>query len=114
VPSAKNAAPDAPCSTCPHVTHKTQIEPFPSVFPGSAWVKVSYPGPTGWWHYISGTICSNGNVTAKVLGVPGEYGMAPPIWLEGFGTYLRCSSGDASGYWLMFQDAETGEVLDPA
>ena len=100
------------CDTCPHVIRQDKINPFPLAFPGSEWVKISYPGPTGWWHYISGKILSGNTVIIKVLGVPGEYGMAPPIWLEGFGTYMRSASPDASGYWLMFQDAETGEVLD--
>ncbi len=100
------------CDACPHVIRQDKINPFPSAFPSSEWVKISYPGPTGWWHYISGKIRSGDTVIVKVLGVPGEYGMAPPIWLEGFGTYLRSASSDASGYWLMFQDAETGEVLD--
>lgn len=102
------------CDSCPHVIRQDKINPFPTVFPNSEWVKISYPGPTGWWHYISGTIYKDSTVVAKVLGVPGEYGMAPPIWLEGFGTYMRCVTEDARGYWLMFQDAETGEVLDPA
>jgi hypothetical protein len=100
------------CDTCPHVIRQDKINPFPSAYPNSEWVKISYPGPTGWWHYISGKIRSGDTVIVKVLGVPGEYGMAPPIWLEGFGTYMRSASLDAAGYWLMFQDAETGEVLD--
>lgn len=118
VPDASPAppvfAPDEPrvCDTCPHVIRQDRINPFPFAFPNSEWVKISYPGPTGWWHYISGKIRSGDTVIVKVLGVPGEYGMAPPIWLEGFGTYMRCATPDASGYWLMFQDAETGEVLD--
>lgn len=122
VPKDMGTAPIAPpfrmpdnepeaCDACPHAIKQRRINPFPSVFPGSEWVKISYPGPTGWWHYISGTIY-RGNKTARVLGVPGEYSMAPPIWLEGFGTYLRSAEPDARGYWLMFQDAETGEVLD--
>jgi hypothetical protein len=103
---------EAGCDACPHALRETKVNPFPAVFPNSEWVKISYPGPAGWWHYISGKIYKGGIVAAKALGVPGEYGMAPPIWLEGFGTYLRCVTGDARGYWLMFQDAETGEVLD--
>lgn len=102
------------CNGCPHVIRQDKINPFPSVFPQSEWVKISYPGPAGWWHYISGKILRGDKVIAKVLGVPGEYGMAPPIWLEGFGTYMRCTLPDAHGYWLMFQDAQTGEVLDMA
>jgi hypothetical protein len=103
---------EAGCDACPHALREVKANPFPAVFPNSEWVKISYPGPAGWWHYISGKIYKGGAVAAKALGVPGEYGMTPPIWLEGFGTYLRCVSGDALGYWLMFQDAETGEVLD--
>lgn len=105
------AEPDT-CGTCPHVIRQDKINPFPDAFPHSEWVRISYPGPAGWWHYISGKIYRGDTLIAKVLGVPGEYGMAPPIWLEGFGTYMRCSSSDAHGYWLMFQDAQTGEVLD--
>lgn len=99
------------CDECPQ-PHQSEIVPFPSIFPNSEWIKISYPGPAGWWHYISGSIYKGGALAAKALGVPGEYGMAPPVWLEGFGTYLRCFTGEARGYWLMFQDAETGEVLD--
>lgn len=100
------------CESCPHATRHERINPFPSVFPQSEWVKNSYPGPTGWWHYITGRIYSGSSIVAKAVGVPGEYGMAPPVWLDGFGTYLRCVTQDAHGYWLMFQDAETGEILD--
>jgi hypothetical protein len=100
------------CDACPHIEKQEDLNPFPNTFPNSEWVKISYPGPAGWWHYISGKIYKGSAVSAKVLGVPGEYNMSPPVWLEGFGTYLRSSNGDAKGYWLMFQDAETGEVLD--
>jgi hypothetical protein len=100
------------CESCPHAIRQERINPFPSVFPHSEWVKISCPGPTGWWHYITGRIYSGSDVAAKAVGVPGEYGMAPPIWLEGFGTYMRSVTPDAHGYWLMFQDPETGEVLD--
>ncbi len=109
--SAEAGFEETGCDECAR-PHESSLDPFPSIFPNSEWVKVSYPGPAGWWHYISGKIYKGGALVAKALGVPGEYGMTPPIWLEGFGTYLRCVSGDARGYWLMFQDAETGEVLD--
>lgn len=101
------------CDRCAHVARRDKINPFPSLFPKSEWIKISYPGPAGWWHYISGKIFSEGKV-AKAIGVPGEYDVTPPIWLEGFGTFLRCNLPDAHGYWLMFQDAQTGEVLDMA
>ncbi len=100
------------CESCPHAIRQDRIHPFPSVFPHSEWVKISYPGPTGWWHYITGRVYSGPEVVAKAVGVPGEYGMAPPVWLEGFGTYMRCVTPDAHGYWLMFQDPQTGEILD--
>ena len=100
------------CDACPQSARQEQISPFPAIFPQSEWIKISYPGPVGWWHYITGRIFNGSKVVAKAVGVPGEYGMAPPVWLDGFGTYLRCVTQDAHGYWLMFQDAETGEILD--
>jgi hypothetical protein len=100
-----------PEERCPGGIRQSPVDPFPGVFPGSEWVKISYPGPTGWWHYIFGRACVDG-YDADVVGVPGDYSMAPPAWLDGFSTYVRCSSGDARGYWLMFQDAQTGRVLD--
>ena len=107
------------CDVCPQAARQRRIDPFPSIFPGSEWIKVSYPGPTGWWHYITGTVdCAaaqsapeNARV-AKVIGVPGDYGMSPPVWLSGFSTYLYSAADDARGYWLLFQDAETGDVLN--
>jgi len=102
----------SPCENCPYAARQQYVNPFPAVFPHSEWTKMTYPGPAGWWHYITGRIYTDSNTVIKAVGVPGEYGMMPPVWLEGFGTYLRCDSPDAHGYWLMFQDAETGEVMD--
>lgn len=109
-PVAQTAAQES-AETCSGGMRQSHIDPFPGMFPGSEWVKVSYPGPTGWWHYISGRARVNGCDT-DVIGVPGDYSMAPPVWLDGFSTYVRCTSGDARGYWLMFQDLQTGRVLD--
>lgn len=100
-----------PASECPQGIRQAHVDPFPGLFPGSEWVKISYPGPAGWWHYVFGRARVNG-CDADVIGVPGEYSMAPPVWLDGFSTWVRCASGDARGYWLMFQDAQTGRVLD--
>ena len=111
-PEEDNGSESDPCASCPYAAQQQRVDPFPTVFPHSDWVKMAYPGPTGWWHYITGRIYSGPKIVAKAVGVPGEYGMMPPVWLEGFGTYLRCDSPDAHGYWLMFQDAETGEILD--
>jgi hypothetical protein len=100
------------CNACPFIENRENINPFPDIFPNSEWVKISYPGPSGLWHYLSGKIFKNGTVAAMAIGVPGEYGITPPVWLEGFNTYLRTPAGGANGYWLMFQDVETGEALD--
>ncbi|NLT96975.1 MAG: hypothetical protein GXW96_02255 [Christensenellaceae bacterium] len=110
--SKDNGEETSPCENCPYAARQQYINPFPTVFPHSEWTKMTYPGPAGWWHYITGRIYTDSNTVIKAVGVPGEYGMMPPVWLEGFGTYLRCNSPDAHGYWLMFQDAETGEIMD--
>ena len=101
-----------PEQPCPGGIRQSPVDPFPGVFPGSEWVKISLP-----WSYgmVALYIWSDPRVNgydADVVGVPGDYSMAPPAWLDGFSTYVRCSSGDARGYWLMFQDAQTGQVLD--
>lgn len=101
----------APDDECPGGVRQYHIDPFPGEFPESEWVKISYPGPAGWWHYIFGRMRLN-DADTDVIGVPGEYSMAPPVWLDGFSTWVRCTSGDARGYWLMFQDPQTGQVLD--
>ena len=104
-------SPQEPEDECPGGVRQYHIDPFPGEFPGSEWVKISYPGPAGWWHYIFGRMRVN-DADTDVIGVPGEYSMAPPVWLDGFSTWVRCASGDARGYWLMFQDPQTGQVLD--
>lgn len=99
--------------SCPSAKEQREISPFPSVFPHSKWVKISYLGPSGLWHYISGEIHEPNSVITKALGVPGQYAVSPPSWLEGFDTYLP-SNEESEGYWLMFWNSETGEVTNPA
>jgi len=88
------------------------INPFRRTFPNSKWIKTEYQGKSGFWHYISGKIYSNGELKYKAIGVPGEYSISPPSWLEGFNKYYISEMPIAKGYWIMFLDPETGTVVD--
>ena len=51
-----------------------------------------------------GEVEQSGKVVAVAVAVPGVYAPAPPANLRGF-TIFR------EGYWLLAQDAQTGERL---
>jgi hypothetical protein len=88
------------------------INPFIGTIPNSKWIKTQYQGRNGFWHYISGKIYKNGEVKYKAIGVPGEYSMTPPSWLEGFNKYYVSDLPIAKGYWVMFLDPDSGTVVD--
>ena len=88
------------------------FNPFKTAFPNSEWIKTQYQSRSGFWHYISGKIYQNNELKFKAIGVPGEYAMTPPSWLEGFNKYYVSESAIAKGYWVMFLDPETGTVVD--
>ena len=94
-----------PVIECPVERKTVQFNPFPGLFTESLWYKIDFPFLHGEWHYIAGEIYLNGVLAARATGVPGEYSLAPPRWLDGFGTYLNADAG-AKGYWLMFEDDE--------
>lgn len=88
------------------------INPFKRTFPNSKWIKTQYESRSGFWHYISGKIYQDNEVKYKAIGVPGEYSMTPPSWLEGFNKYYISDLPIAKGYWVMFLDPECGTVID--
>ena len=64
-------------------------------------------------YYVVGVI--NENKTPKYIcyGVPAVYSKTPPKELDGFCTFIPLSifSLDGDGFWMMFQDAVTGECI---
>ncbi len=83
------------------------------VFPYSKWVKIYYAEEK---FYTVGVIYSDGEIKYVCYGVPGEYSPTPPKELEGFCSFIPLSVFElmGDGFWMMFQDAITGEcVLKP-
>lgn len=66
------------------------------------WESISIPGSG--FTYLMGHAQERGKVRAVAVAVPGEYAPTPPPNLTGF-------SGYVDGYWVLAQNAETGERL---
>ena len=56
------------------------------------------------YSYLMGEVEQSGKVVAVAVAVPGVYAPAPPPNLQGFTVFRE-------GYWLLAQDAQTGERL---
>lgn len=76
---------------------------------GGRWAKVSYDGEK---HYVVGVIEEDGKPRYVCFGVPGKYGKRPAEF-TGYCSFIPISPFDlkGDGYWVIFQDAETGAAL---
>lgn len=93
------------------------IDPFDEYIEGSKWVKVpqfgAYYPYTYDSHYLVGLISEEGIMKYIVYGIPGPYASMPPRHLEGFYCWKPAKGMYGFGYWLLYIDAHTGEVLYP-
>ncbi len=83
------------------------------LFPLSRWARINYSEDK---FYVVGEIVEDDAPKYICYGVPSSYSKEPPKELEGYCTFIPLSvfemTGD--GFWMMFQDAVTGEcVLTP-
>ena len=62
-------------------------------------------------YYVVGLMYENGEIKYVCYGIPSVYGDEPPKELKGFAQWLPIDStkSDGFGYWITYQDAETGE-----
>ncbi len=81
-----------------------------SLFPTSKWVKVYYSEGK---YYTVGVINDLGKPKYICYGIPHEYSENPPQELSGISTFIPLSIFNlrGAGYWMMFQDAITGECV---
>lgn len=89
--------------------HEEYLE---NAIPSSKWVRVEFGGDGDF--YILGLITDDdGMVKYVCYGVPGIYQKQPPKNLSGFPVWfpLDSSRPDSFGYWLTYQDAESGESV---
>lgn len=81
------------------------------LIPNSKWVKVEYEESGD--YYILGLIYENDELVYIVYGVPGVYQKNPPKEISGYPVWfpLDQSKPESFGYWLSYQDANTGESI---
>ena len=79
-------------------------------FPDSKFVKIPYSAQK---FYIVGVIKENKQEKYICYGVPEKYSEKAPKELEGYCTFIPLSVFDlkGDGFWMMFQDAVTGECV---
>ncbi len=79
-------------------------------FPDSKWVKINYDKNK---YYVVGVIKENKKEKYVCYGVPAKYSPTPPQELKGYCTFIPLSIFDmqGEGFWMMFQDAVTGESI---
>ena len=75
----------------------------------SKWVKINYGDDK---YYVFGVIYSGGNPQYLCYGVPSDGGANPPESMAGLASFLPAKAdGSGGGYWVMYQDAQTGASI---
>lgn len=82
------------------------------IIPNSKWVKVDYED--NGQYFVIGLLYEEGKVAYVCYGMPGEFTTAPPRELSGISQWLPLDPEKPNelGYWIMYQDAETGENVE--
>lgn len=82
------------------------------IIPNSKWVKVDYEDNGK--YFVIGLIYEDEKVAYVCYGMPGEYSVEPPKEFIGISQWLPLDPEKPNelGYWLMYQDAETGENVE--
>lgn len=85
--------------------HDEELE---RLLPDSRIAKVNYDTDE---FYTVGTLSDNGRVSHIIYGVKGISSLKPPKEVEGVSQFLPISSETDQGYWIILQDAVTGETV---
>ena len=76
--------------------------------PGSVWVRIKYAQKA---LYVIGLMKDGECVRYICYGVPGRGDEQPPAEMRDACQWIPTPGGANNGYWVMFQDAKTGETL---
>ena len=84
--------------------HVVELE---RLFPDSKFAKINYSNGK---YYVVGLVCEKGKEKYVCYGVPGKYSEQAPKELAPYCTFIPLSVFNLSGegFWMMFQDAQTG------
>jgi len=77
----------------------------------SKWVKIDTDDDNK--HYVVGIIYQENDIKYICYGVPGSYNISPPIEMRDYSQWLPTDINDPynNGYWVMYQNADTGENI---
>lgn len=77
----------------------------------SEWVKINSDDDNK--YYVVGIIYHNHDIKYICYGVPGTYENEPPVEMRHYSQWLPTdiSNPYTNGYWVMYQDADTGENI---
>ena len=81
-----------------------------NIFKDSRFAKIAYSENK---YYVVGVIKENDMEKYICYGIPDKFSEHAPKELEGYCSFIPLSvfELDGNGYWMMFQDACTGECL---
>ncbi len=84
--------------------------PLCNLFPDSRWARITYSKNK---YYVVGVIKEMGSEKYICYGIPDRYSKTPPKELDGYCVFVPLSKNDeqGDGYWMMFQDAKTGNCI---
>ena len=90
--------------------NKTE-EYLQNMIPASKWIKVEYEESGD--YYVLGLIYDDDTLKYVCYGVPGIYQKTPPRELSGYPVWfpLDKDKREGFGYWLTYQDAESGQSV---
>ena len=77
----------------------------------SKWCKIVRDSDNS--NYVVGIISIENDIKYICYGVPGSYNNEPPREMQGYSQWLPTDTTDPynNGYWVMYQDADTGENI---
>lgn len=83
-----------------------------SLIPNSKWVKIDYENNGN--YYVLGLIYEDITLKYICYGVPGQYSEIAPNGLDTYSQWLPTDINNPTeeGYWVMYQDAMTGESIE--
>lgn len=75
----------------------------------SKWVKINHEEENK--YYVVGIIHKDNDIKYICYGVPGNYYIEPPMELKNYSQWLPVDTMNPyeNGYWVMYQDADSGE-----
>lgn len=87
-------------------------ENLENLIPNSKWVKVDFEDDGN--VYVLGLIYEDGELRYICYGVPGQMEANPPTDMAPYSQWLpiNANAPDLGGYWVMYQDAKTGDSLE--